>query len=184
MISNSFWLCKKCITADHHWGKEKSLTTFLITSEQHWMNRRLMLYVTGISYLSREQEDLAKVWKGIPVRGKYLEKSSSSPSVADTVFLERIRSRIKQWKNSFEDSSTRNDGKHILAVDSFAFWCYLLVFLWLISFYWSCTEPLIKSMRKLILGSEEYGSRPSITIDVCSQRQVQLALEVLFSEIT
>ncbi|XP_030454910.1 poly(A)-specific ribonuclease PARN-like [Syzygium oleosum] len=108
----------------------------------------------GISYLSREQEDLAKVWKGIPVRGKYLEKSSSSPSVADAVFLERIRSRIKQWKNSFEDSSTRND------------------------------EPLIKSMRKLILGSEEYGSRPSITIDVCSQRQVQLALEVLaqFSE--
>ncbi|KAI6694322.1 hypothetical protein NL676_022032 [Syzygium grande] len=69
-------------------------------------------------------------------------------------FLERIRSRIKQWKNAFEDSSTR-DG-----------------------------EPLLRSMRKLISGSEEYGSRPSMTIDVCSQRQVQLALEVLeqFSE--
>ncbi|XP_030547758.2 poly(A)-specific ribonuclease PARN-like [Rhodamnia argentea] len=108
----------------------------------------------GISYLSREQECLAKVWKGIPVCGKYPEKSSSSPSVADAVFLERIRSRIKQWKNSFEDSSTRND------------------------------EPLVRSMRKLILGSEEYGSRPSMTIDVCSQNQVQHALEVLaeFSE--
>lgn len=108
----------------------------------------------GISYLSREQECLAKVWKGIPVHGQYLEKSSSSPSVADAVFLERIRSRIKQWKNAFEDSSTRND------------------------------EPFVRSMRKLILGSEEYGSRPSMTLDVCSQRQVQLALEVLaeFSE--
>lgn len=80
-----------------------------------------MLYVTGISYLSREQECLAKVWKGIPVRGKYTEKSFSSPSVADAVFLERIRSRIKQWKNAFEDSSTRNDGKHTIAVDSFTF---------------------------------------------------------------
>lgn len=108
----------------------------------------------GISYLSREQECLAKVWKGIPVHGQYLEKSSSSPSVADAVFLERIRSRIKQWKNAFEDSSTRND------------------------------EPFVRSMRKLILGSEEYGSRPSMTLDVCSQRQVQLVLEVLaeFSE--
>ncbi|KAI6694311.1 hypothetical protein NL676_022021 [Syzygium grande] len=54
-------------------------------------------------------------------------------------FLERIRSRIKQWKNAFEDSSTRDN------------------------------EPLLRSMRKLISGSEEYGSRPSMTIDVLEQ---------------
>lgn len=36
----------------------------------------------------------------------------------------------------------------------------------------------MRSLRKLVLGSEEHGSRPCINIDVCSERQVQLVLEV------
>ena len=40
------------------------------------------------------------------------------------------------------------------------------------------TDVLSKFMRKLILGSEQYGSRPSINLDVSSEHQVQLVLEV------
>lgn len=39
-------------------------------------------------------------------------------------------------------------------------------------------DALVKSLQKLVLGGEQYGSRPCMTIDVCSERQVQLALEV------
>ena len=44
--------------------------------------------------------------------------------------------------------------------------------------YLSFTEALVKSLRKLILGSEEYRSRPCVNLDVCSEHQVQLVLEV------
>lgn len=43
---------------------------------------------------------------------------------------------------------------------------------------------LVSSLRELIMGSESYGSRPSMTIDVCSDRQVQLVLEVWFLHFT
>lgn len=36
----------------------------------------------------------------------------------------------------------------------------------------------MRSLRKLVLGGEEYESRPCINIDVCSERQVQLVVEV------
>lgn len=39
-------------------------------------------------------------------------------------------------------------------------------------------DYLILSIRKLVGRPEIYGSRPSLTIDVCSERQVQLTLEV------
>ncbi|XVF32057.1 hypothetical protein REPUB_Repub17cG0049100 [Reevesia pubescens] len=39
-------------------------------------------------------------------------------------------------------------------------------------------EALVKSLRKLVFGSEQYGSRPCMTTDVCSERQVQLVVEV------
>ncbi|XVF32060.1 hypothetical protein REPUB_Repub17cG0049400 [Reevesia pubescens] len=39
-------------------------------------------------------------------------------------------------------------------------------------------EALVKSLRKLVLGSEQYGSRPCMTTDVCSERQVQLVVEM------
>ncbi|GFQ05977.1 poly(A)-specific ribonuclease parn-like [Phtheirospermum japonicum] len=40
-------------------------------------------------------------------------------------------------------------------------------------------DALISTLRKLVSGNEIYGSRPFLTIDVCSERQVQLALEAL-----
>ncbi|GAV76539.1 CAF1 domain-containing protein, partial [Cephalotus follicularis] len=102
----------------------------------------------GISYLSRVQESSTKIRienlaPSIPVL------KSSTPTVADVVFIERIKSRVKHWKNECKDSSTRTD------------------------------DALVRSLRKLVLQSEEYNSRPCMTIDVCSERQVQLILEML-----
>lgn len=36
----------------------------------------------------------------------------------------------------------------------------------------------MRSLRKIISGSEEYSSRPCMNIDVCSERQVTLVLKV------
>ncbi|GER54578.1 poly(A)-specific ribonuclease PARN-like protein [Striga asiatica] len=46
-------------------------------------------------------------------------------------------------------------------------------------------DALISALRKIVSGSEVYGDRPSLTIDVCSERQVQLALDALkeFSDV-
>ena len=41
-----------------------------------------------------------------------------------------------------------------------------------------CAGSLVSSLSRLILSGETYGSRPSISIDVCSNHQVQLVLEV------
>ncbi|MFS7947835.1 putative poly(A)-specific ribonuclease [Helianthus anomalus] len=38
-------------------------------------------------------------------------------------------------------------------------------------------DALVNSLRKLILGGDEHGSRPSLNIDVCSEPQVQLVFE-------
>ncbi|KAM7521898.1 hypothetical protein LguiA_011800 [Lonicera macranthoides] len=103
----------------------------------------------GMSYLSRAQESAAKDRVGTPVSRNYSLQPSSAHSVADTVFIGRIKSRVKQWISACKDSNTKSE------------------------------EALIKSLRKLILGSEEYGSRPCLSIDVCSERQVQLVLETL-----
>lgn len=102
----------------------------------------------GISYLSRSQESTAKDRIGNPIHINHETKFSSSSSVADAVFIERIKSRVKHWRNACKDSSKKAD------------------------------EALVRSLRNLVLGSEEYGSRPCLTIDVCSERQVQLTLEV------
>ncbi|XVF81297.1 hypothetical protein PTKIN_Ptkin15bG0144100 [Pterospermum kingtungense] len=105
----------------------------------------------GISYLSRAQESVAKVRMGNPVAINHdMEPSSSPPTVADTVFVERVKSRVKHWKKACTDSSSRKTD-----------------------------EALVKSLRKLVLGGEQYGSRPCMTIDVCSERQVQLVSEML-----
>ncbi|XP_057483124.1 poly(A)-specific ribonuclease PARN-like [Actinidia eriantha] len=103
----------------------------------------------GISYLSRAQELASKDRIENLVPGKYILQSSSANSVADAVFVERIKSRVKNWRNALNDSSTRTE------------------------------DALIKCLRKLVLGSEAYGSRPCLSIDVCSERQVQLTLEML-----
>ncbi|GJZ34764.1 poly(A)-specific ribonuclease PARN-like protein [Tanacetum coccineum] len=80
---------------------------------------------------------------GVSFQG-FTPQSSSSRSVADNVFIERIKSRIGNWINA-------------------------------------CKHALVNSLRKLILGGEDYGSRPSLNIDVCSERQVQLVFEMVKS---
>ncbi|KAK9138911.1 hypothetical protein Sjap_009505 [Stephania japonica] len=107
----------------------------------------------GISYLSRVQETSAKNRLGKPLGGIYPMKSSSTHSVADSLFLERIRARVQNWMNVCKD-------KKDIEVPE---------------------DSLVRSLRKLIsfLGVELHGSRPCMNIDVCNERQVQLALEML-----
>ncbi|XP_010532929.1 PREDICTED: poly(A)-specific ribonuclease PARN-like [Tarenaya hassleriana] len=103
----------------------------------------------GISYLSRAQESASKFISGNPVLADPVTEPFSPSTVADTVFVGRVRSRVTSWKQTCTDSSSKID------------------------------EPLVKSLRRLVLGGEEHGSRPCLTIDVCSERQVQLILEML-----
>ncbi|XP_047321742.1 poly(A)-specific ribonuclease PARN-like isoform X2 [Impatiens glandulifera] len=107
----------------------------------------------GITYLSREQESLSREKIGNLVPSDYMANSISTPSVADSIFSERIRSRVKNWRKAFNDDSCTKKTE--------------------------VAEALIKSLQKLMLGSGEYSSRPCLSIDVCSDRQVQLILEVL-----
>ncbi|XP_020228430.1 poly(A)-specific ribonuclease PARN-like isoform X2 [Cajanus cajan] len=104
----------------------------------------------GISYLSRAQESVARIRLGTALPSHPVMKSSTPSTVADTVFVERIRTRIKHWRNSCKSSDT-NTSKH----------------------------ELINSLKNIVLGSELFRSRPCMTIDVCSERQVQLILEML-----
>lgn len=67
--------------------------------------------MTGISYLSRQQESAARVLIGNPLSITHEVKSSSSPSVADSVFIERIKSRVNYWRNECKGSSAKADGK-------------------------------------------------------------------------
>ncbi|XWS31189.1 hypothetical protein CRYUN_Cryun23aG0056100 [Craigia yunnanensis] len=125
-------------------------TSYLTAMAQQGFDFNACIY-DGISYLSRAQELVAKVRIGNPIAINHVVKRSSSLStVADMVFLERVKSRVKNWKKACTDSSSRK-------ID----------------------EALVKSLRKLVLGGEQYGSRPCMTIDICSERQVQLVLEML-----
>ncbi|GKU85903.1 hypothetical protein SLEP1_g505 [Rubroshorea leprosula] len=104
----------------------------------------------GISYLSRAQESVAKVRMGNPIPiCNFMQSSTTPPTVADSIFKERIKSRLKHWKHGLDNSSMKTE------------------------------EALVSSLRKLISGFEQYSSRPCITIDVCSDRQVQLVIEVV-----
>lgn len=81
----------------------------ILTQGQKW----LFFLLLGISYLSEAQESAAKVRMGNPMAVDHATKSSSSPalSVADTVFIERVRSRVKHWKNACTDSDIKTEGK-------------------------------------------------------------------------
>ncbi|GMH25816.1 hypothetical protein Nepgr_027659 [Nepenthes gracilis] len=103
----------------------------------------------GISYLSRAQESAAKHQMGNLVLGAHAVQSLPASSIADALFSERIKSRVAHWRDACKDSNSRIE------------------------------DPLVQSLRKLVLRSEEYGSRPCLDIDVCSERQVELVLEVL-----
>jgi poly(A)-specific ribonuclease len=65
--------------------------------------------------LSREQESVAKIRLGTGFPSLAAMKPSSPPTVADTVFVERIRSRIKHWRNTCKKSgtTTSKDGEKI-----------------------------------------------------------------------
>ncbi|KAL2336746.1 hypothetical protein Fmac_011192 [Flemingia macrophylla] len=107
----------------------------------------------GISYMSRAQESVARIRHGTALSSHRGMNTSTVFTVADTVFVERIRSRIKHWRNSCKSSDTNTKtSKH---------------------------EELINSLKNIVLGSEQFRSRPCMTIDVCSERQVQLILEML-----
>ncbi|XP_058093617.1 poly(A)-specific ribonuclease PARN-like isoform X2 [Magnolia sinica] len=103
----------------------------------------------GISYLSRVQESAAKGRIQNPIPSICTMKSSSSPSVADSIFMKRIKSRVQHWRDACKDSTKTTD------------------------------EALVRSLRKLILGGEFYGSRPCMNIDVSTDRQVLLVAEIL-----
>lgn len=83
-----------------------------------WFLRVPIVYSLGISYLSRVQESAAKVRIGNPTAITYQMNSSSTPTVADAVFVERIKSRIKNWKNSCKSSNSRTDGKKNAVLDA------------------------------------------------------------------
>ncbi|KAM7263486.1 hypothetical protein ACFE04_001169 [Oxalis oulophora] len=126
-------------------------TSYLSSMAREGFDFNACIY-DGISYLSTAQESSARNRIGNPTsRNNLMKSSSSSPTVADTIFIERVKSRVKNWKRACKDSSSVTDKD----------------------------EVFIRSLRNLVLGSEEYNSRPSMTVDVCSERQVQLVLELL-----
>ncbi|XP_027182611.1 poly(A)-specific ribonuclease PARN-like isoform X3 [Coffea eugenioides] len=65
------------------------------------------------------------------------------------IYDDRIKSRIKIWKSTCQDSEKKTE------------------------------DDLISTLRKIVSGGEVFGSRPSLSIDICSERQVQLILEML-----
>jgi poly(A)-specific ribonuclease len=158
----------------------------------------LLTVLAGISYLSRVQESFARQKVFTPHLRPLLP--SQSTSVADSVFKSRIKSRIMHWRKGYAEPNKKDDGRllsinadphHRLSLLLLFFSqtrrrtacdciyrnlsCSLRLFLILSSY---CAGSLVSSLCRLILGGETYGSRPSISIDVCSDQQVQLVLEV------
>ncbi|KAK4369245.1 hypothetical protein RND71_013037 [Anisodus tanguticus] len=102
-----------------------------------------------ISYLSKSQESAAidRIGNVSPITCTV--QTPSGYTVADSVFAERIKSRVKHWLTSCKDTNKKPE------------------------------DALISSLIKIISGDEVYGSRPCLSINVCSERQVRLVLETL-----
>eukprot|EP01018_Ginkgo_biloba_P025439 Gb_17891 [translate_table: standard] len=102
----------------------------------------------GISYLSRAQEKTVKQLGGRSrMLGTYPVVSCQNPTTADTIFMERIRSRVRHWRDTCLGSSENpKDG-------------------------------LLYSLKAIVLNIEMFGSRPCMRINASSDRQVQLILE-------
>ncbi|KAH6765789.1 hypothetical protein C2S52_016772 [Perilla frutescens var. hirtella] len=122
--------------------------SYLTSMAQEGFDFNACIY-NGISYMSRVQESAGKVQRGNVLLNSCSLQSPSAFSVADSIFMERIKTRVKNWMNVCNDLHDKTE------------------------------DSLINSLRKLVSRSEVYGSRPSLTIDVCSERQVQLTLEAL-----
>ncbi|XP_054781396.1 poly(A)-specific ribonuclease PARN-like isoform X2 [Prosopis cineraria] len=127
-------------------------TSYLTSMAREGFDFNACIY-DGISYLSRVQEFKAKMQIGNYISNLNVNKSSSTSATADIVFVERIKSRIKHWIKCCEKG-----GKST-----------------------STDDALLTSLRKIVMGSEMFGSRPCLTINVCSDRQVQLILEMLLN---
>ena len=65
---------------------------------------------TGISYISRAQESSMKHLTGNSLMRAHAVQSSSTLSTADSVFIQRIKSRIKTWINVCKDSKGAHEG--------------------------------------------------------------------------
>ncbi|KAL8160675.1 hypothetical protein V2J09_002212 [Rumex salicifolius] len=118
-------------------------TSYLTSMARVGFDFNMCIY-DGISYLSKEQESRAlhQLGKAFLTADKIQPLSASS--VGDTVFAERIKTRVASWRSACK-----------------------------------VEDPLVRSLRKIVVGSDIYGSRPCLDIDVCSERQVQLAIEAL-----
>lgn len=78
-----------------------------------------MDHFTGISYLSGAQESASKFLSGNPILADPITVSSSPATVADTVFVGRIRSRVKNWRQSCIDSGSKTGDGVIACVRQF-----------------------------------------------------------------
>jgi poly(A)-specific ribonuclease len=76
-------------------------------------------HFTGISYLSRAQESASKFLSENPILADSVTVSSSPATVADTVFVGRIRSRVKNWRQSCIDSGSKTGDGVIASVRHF-----------------------------------------------------------------
>ncbi|CAI0559696.1 unnamed protein product [Linum tenue] len=101
-----------------------------------------------------EQESVVKTRSERPRPVSDLGESASSLSVADSIFVERVKSRVKHWKNACQDSGSNTKGG---------------------TYY----ESLVKALRRLIVTTEQFESRPCMNIDVCSDRQAHLVVKML-----
>ncbi|KAJ1400474.1 Ribonuclease CAF1 [Sesbania bispinosa] len=108
-------------------------TSYLTSMARQGFDFNACIY-NGISYLSRAQEEVSKIRLGTASPSLRLMKSSSPPTIADTIFVERIKSRIKHWRKTCQSSisNTNND------------------------------EELINSLRNIVLGTEQFRSRPML----------------------
>ncbi|GAA0162450.1 mRNA polyadenylation factor [Lithospermum erythrorhizon] len=125
-------------------------SSYLMSMAQEGFDFNACIY-DGISYLSREQESTTKDhWlQENPVTIDCTVQSSPTHSVADSIFTQRIKSRVRNWVDAYTNANKKTE------------------------------DPLISSFRKIFAGGELHGSRPSLNIDVCSECQVQLTLAML-----
>ncbi|KAF6162394.1 hypothetical protein GIB67_012542 [Kingdonia uniflora] len=73
----------------------------------------------------------------------------NSSATADAIYLEKIKSHVQRWRRFCENKIKETE------------------------------DPLLRSLRKMILGGEMHGSRPCVNIDVCNERHVQLVQELV-----
>ncbi|KAF3616584.1 Poly(A)-specific ribonuclease PARN-like [Capsicum annuum] len=122
-------------------------SSYLTSMAQEGFDFNACIY-DGISYLSKSQESAAidRIVNAAPI--SCTVQTPSGYTVADSVFAERIKSRVKNWITACKDTNKKPE------------------------------DTLISSLRKIVSGDELYGCRPCLSIDVCSESQVRLVLKI------